>query len=388
MNHLQDSEQITMIRDSVKSFVEKEMPRDKVKQWDKDNYFPRDVFDKLVEMGCMGLTVPEQYGGSGPDITSTVVIIEELCARSMSVGCAYIQSSCYAGLNLLEVASPEQREQLLPKVASEGLMFAYGLSEPDVGSDVASVRTSALRQGDTVIVNGAKRFCSGAAISDYIYTLVRTGPAEDRYNNLSLVLIPPNTAGVIMEPQDTLGLKGGGTYDVSFSDVEVPVENIVGGEAGWNEGWSKLAGPGLDIEKVEVAAMALGIATAAVEDAWNYSQERIQFGKAICTIQSIRHMLADAKTKLEACRLMTYNAAWLVDQKQSAAVETAMTKLFVCDTCRDIVLSCQQVMGAYGYVRDFDMERYVRDILVMPILGGSSAIQKNNICNRLKLPRK
>jgi alkylation response protein AidB-like acyl-CoA dehydrogenase len=388
MNHLQDSEQVTMIRDSVKSFVEKEMPRDKVKQWDKDNYFPRDVHDKLVEMGCMGLTVPEEYGGSGRDITSTVVIIEELCARSMSVGCAYIQSSCYAGLNLLEVASPEQRDRLLPRVANEGLMFAYGLSEPDVGSDVASVRTSAVRKGDTIIVNGAKRFCSGAAISDYIYTLARTGPVEDRYNNLSLILIPPDTPGVLLEPQDTLGLKGGGTYDVSFSDVQVPVENIVGGEDGWNEGWNKLAGPGLDIEKVEVAAMALGIATAAVEDAWNYSQERIQFGKAICTIQSIRHMLADAKTKLEACRLMTYNAAWLVDQNKSVAVETAMTKLFVCDTCRDIVLSCQQVMGAYGYVRDFDMERYVRDILVMPILGGSSAIQKNNICNRLKLPKK
>jgi alkylation response protein AidB-like acyl-CoA dehydrogenase len=148
-----------------------------------------------------------------------------------------------------------------------------------------------------------------------------------------------------------------------------------------------LAGPGLDIEKVEVAAMALGIAKAAVSDAWDYAQERVQFGKPICTIQSIRHMLADAKTKLEACRLMTYNAAALVDEGKPAAVETSMAKLFVCDTARDIVLSCQQILGAYGYVRDFDMERYVRDILVMPILGGSSAIQKNNICNRLRLPR-
>ncbi len=388
MNHLQETEEVSMIRDSVRSFVEKEMPRDKVKQWDKDNDFPRDVHDKLAQMGCMGLTVPQEYGGSGRNITATVVVIEELCARSMSVGCAYIQSSCYAGLNLVEVASPAQQDRLLPKVATEGMMFAYGLSEPDVGSDVASVRTSAVRQGDRIIVNGAKRFCSGAAISDYIYTLVRTGPVEDRYNNLTLLLIPPTAPGVLLEPQDTLGLKGGGTYDVSFTDVEVSVESIVGGESGWNQGWTKLAGPGLDIEKVEVAAMALGIATAAVEDAWNYSQERIQFGKPICTLQSIRHMLAEAKTQLEACRLMTYNAAWMVDQNQPAAVETAMTKLFVCDTCRDIVLRCQQVMGAYGYVRDFDMERYVRDILVMPILGGSSAIQKNNICNRLKLPRK
>ncbi len=387
MNHFEESEQTAMIRSSLKSFVEKEMPRDLVKRWDKGNYFPRDVHDKLVEMGCMGLTVSEQYGGSGKDIVATVVVIEELCSRSMSVGCAYIQSTCYAGLNLEEVASEQQKELLLPKVAQEGLMFAYGLSEPDVGSDVASVRTSATRDGDTLVVNGSKRFCSGAAISDYIYTLVRTGPADQRYKNLSLVLIPPTTPGVLLEPQDTLGLKGGGTFDVNFADVEVPVANIVGGEEGWNRGWEKLAGPGLDIEKVEVAAMALGIARAAVDDAWAYAQERIQFGKPICTLQSIRHMLADAKTRLEACRLMTYNAAYLVDQGRPAAVETAMAKLFVCETARDIVLSCQQILGAYGYVGDFDMERYVRDILVMPILGGSSAIQKNNICNRLKLPR-
>lgn len=387
MNHFEESEQTAMIRSSLKSFVEKEMPRDLVKRWDKENYFPRDVHDKLVEMGCMGLTVSEQYGGSGKDIAATVVVIEELCSRSMSVGCAYIQSTCYAGLNLEEVASEQQKEMLLPKVAQEGLMFAYGLSEPDVGSDVASVRTSATRDGDTLVVNGSKRFCSGAAISDYIYTLVRTGPVDQRYKNLSLVLIPPTTPGVLLEPQDTLGLKGGGTFDVNFADVEVPVANIVGGEEGWNRGWEKLAGPGLDIEKVEVAAMALGIARAAVDDAWAYAQERIQFGKPICTLQSIRHMLADAKTRLEACRLMTYNAAYLVDQGRPAAVETAMAKLFVCETARDIVLSCQQILGAYGYVGDFDMERYVRDILVMPILGGSSAIQKNNICNRLKLPR-
>ncbi|CAA0102986.1 Acyl-CoA dehydrogenase [Halioglobus japonicus] len=387
MNHFEESEQTAMIRSSLKSFVEKEMPRDLVKRWDKENYFPRDVHDKLVEMGCMGLTVSEQFGGSGKDIAATVVVIEELCSRSMSVGCAYIQSTCYAGLNLEEVASEQQKEMLLPKVAQEGLMFAYGLSEPDVGSDVASVRTSATRDGDTLVVNGSKRFCSGAAISDYIYTLVRTGPVDERYKNLSLVLIPPTTPGVLLEPQDTLGLKGGGTFDVNFADVEVPVANIVGGEEGWNHGWEKLAGPGLDIEKVEVAAMALGIARAAVDDAWAYAQERIQFGKPICTMQSIRHMLADAKTRLEACRLMTYNAAYLVDQGRPAAVETAMAKLFVCETARDIVLSCQQILGAYGYVGDFDMERYVRDILVMPILGGSSAIQKNNICNRLKLPR-
>lgn len=376
-----------MIRNSLSAFVENEMPRHLAQKWDKENHFPQDVFNKLAELGWMGLTVPEEYGGSGRDILGTVAAIEELCSRSMAVACGYIQSTCYAGLNLVEVASEEQKAELLPKVAAQGLMFAYGISEPDVGSDVASVRTTAVKDSERVVINGNKRFCSGAAISDYIYTLVRSGPAEDRYKNLSLILIPPTTPGVLLEPQDTMGLKGGGTFDVTFTDVEVPLKNIVGGEEGWNKGWSKLVGPGLEIEKIEVAAMALGIARAAVDDAWAYSQERVQFGKPICTIQSIRHMLADVKTKLEACRMMTYNAARLANEGQPVGVQAAMAKLFVCDTARDIVLTCQQVFGAYGYVKDFDMERYVRDILVMPILGGSSAIQKNNICNLLKLPR-
>ena len=387
MQNHDESEHVAMLRDTLRRFIDKEMPRKLVRQWDRNVYFPRDVHDKLVALGLTGLTVAEEYGGTGRDITAMIVVIEELSARSMSVASGYIQSACYAALNIAEVASEEQKRSLLPRVANEGLMVAYGFSEPDVGADIASVRTTARREGDTVIVNGSKRFCSGAAISEYIYAIVRTGPVEDRYHNLSILLIPPDAPGVTLESQETLGLKGGGTYDVSFNEVAIPAANIVGGDEGWNKGWPKVVGAGLDIEKIEVAAMALGIARAAIDDAWDYSQQRLQFGKPICTIQSIRHMLAEAKTRWEACRLMTYNAARLVDLQRPATVETSMAKLFVCDTARDIVLSCQQVMGAYGYVGDFDMERYVRDILVMPILGGSSAIQKNNIANRLKLPR-
>ena len=385
--HAGDAEHIAMLRDTLRRFMAREMPRDLIRQWDRKNQFPRDIHDKLVALGVTGLTVPEEYGGSGRDITATIMVIEELCSRSMAVGCAYIQSSCYAGLNLAEVGSEAQKRDLLPRVASQGMMFAYGFTEPDVGSDLASVRTTAERRGDRLVINGAKRFCSGAAISDYIYALVRTGPVEARHRNLSLVLVPPTAPGVSLMPQDTMGLKGGGTFDVSFDDVEVPVSDVVGGEEGLNQGWPKLVGPGLDIERIEVAAMALGIASGAVREAWDYAQSRVQFGKPICTIQSIRHMLSDVRTRLEACRLMVYNAARLIDAHRSAAVETAMAKLFVCETARDVVLTCQQVMGAYGYVGDFDMERYVRDILVMPILGGSSAIQRNNIANLLRLPR-
>ena len=216
---------------------------------------------------------------------------------------------------------------------------------------------------------------------------MRSGEADARYQNLTLVLVPPGAEGVTVEPQRALGLKGSATADVTFNEVRLPASSIMGGEKGWNAAWGMLVGPGLDVEKIEVAAMALGIARAAVEDAWEYSRQREQFGKPICTLQSVRHMLAEVKTQLEACRLLTYDSAARLAQGQDAGVATSMAKLFVSDTAVEIVLTCQRVLGAYGYVGDGDMERYVRDVLAMPIIGGSSAVQKNNISNRLKLPR-
>ncbi|NRA09890.1 MAG: acyl-CoA dehydrogenase family protein [Myxococcales bacterium] len=387
MEPLTEPEHVVLLRETLRRFVADEMPRRLARQWDQRDEFPREVFARLASLGVMGLTVPEAYGGVGPDVVATMATIEELASRSMAICSPYIQSACYAGMNLAELGSEEQKRDLLPRVAAGEMMFAYGISEPDVGADVASVKTTARREGDAVVVNGAKRFCSGAAFSDYIYTLVRSGEADARYQNLTLLLVPPDAAGVTVEPQRALGLKGSATADVTFRDVRLPASSIMGGEKGWNAGWGMLVGPGLDVEKIEVAAMALGIARAAVEDAWEYSQQREQFGKPICTLQSIRHMLAEVKTRLEACRLVTYDAAARIDQGQEVGVATSMAKLFVSDSAVEIVLTCQRVLGAYGYVGDGDMERYVRDVLAMPIIGGSSAVQKNNICNRLKLPR-
>jgi alkylation response protein AidB-like acyl-CoA dehydrogenase len=321
-------------------------------------------------------------------MVAAIATIEELSSRSIGMASAFIQCSCYAGLNILESGSMEQKNELLPRVANGELLFSYGISEPDVGGDVASVLTIAKLDNDEVIINGSKRWCSGVLIANYIFTLVRSGPADERYRNLSIVLVPPDIKGISIIPQNTMGLKGtGGTCDVYFDDVRVPQSNILGGLEGWNNGWSKIISTGLDVEKIEVSALALGIARAAIDDAWQYSQERIQFGKPICHNQSIRHMLSDSKTKLEACRLMTYQGAWLANQNTESSIQMSMAKLFVTETARDIVLTCQEVLGAYGYVKDFDMERYVRDILVMPIIGGSSAMQKNNIANRLNLPK-
>jgi alkylation response protein AidB-like acyl-CoA dehydrogenase len=324
----------------------------------------------------------------GRQVTQTVVTIVELAKRSTAMAGLYIMNSCYGSLNVAMEGTAAQKERFLPALLRGETIVAYGLSEPDVGADLASVKTHAERRGDKVVLNGYKRWCSGANFADYMLMLVRSGDPAARYKNLSMVFVPTDTPGITMKIVDTMGVRGLPTNDVILEDVEVPFDNVLGGEAFWNNGWSLLAGPALEIEKLETPALALGVAEAAVAEAWEYSQQRKQFGVPICTIQSIRHMLADVQTKLQACRLMLYSAAAKVDANLTSAVDTSMAKLFVSDTACDIVLTCQKILGAYGYAHGFAMERYVRDILIMPIWGGSSAIQKNNITNLMRLPRK
>lgn len=382
-----EPEHIGMLRESIRKMLDRHATREMMAQWDRDDKVPRSLMGPIAELGVCGMTVPEEYGGLGRDVLATMVTVEELSRRSMVIGTLYLMNACYGAMNILASGSEEQKQRLLPKMAAGEILFAYGLSEPDVGSDLASVRTRAERRGDKVIINGTKRWCSGAESADYIYALVRSGPAEDRYRNLSLVLIPPHAKGVTLTHIPAMGARGLNTNDVTLDNVEIGIEDVVGGEAGWNQGWAKLAGPALEVEKLEVAAMALGIAAQAVDDAWDYAQTRQQFGTRICAHQSIRHMLAEAQTKLAAARLMLYRGCWLADNDLPCSVETSMAKLHVCESGLEIVLSCQKILGAYGYASGFDMERYVRDMLLMPIIGGSTAIQKNNIANRLGLPK-
>ena len=378
-----EGEHIGHLRTMLQRFVEKEMPRAKAAEWDKANHFPRDVFAKLAALGVMGLTVPEEHGGAGRDIVATMVVIEELSKRSLAVSVPYIMAACYAGMNVVECASEAQKARLLPKIAAGETLFAYGWTEPDVGADLASVRSTAVREGDRLIVNGAKRFCSGAAISDYIYALVRTGPKEARHANLSFVLVPPDAPGVTIEPIDALGMKGAATTDVVFENVSIPLDHLIGEEAGWNRGWSMLTGAGLDVEKLEVAAISVGIAEAAYQDAWDYAHQRNQFGKPIGHYQSIQHKLAEMATQIHSARLMLYDAALLADAHAPCGMETSMAKLHATEAARSVALEAQTICGAYGYVKEFDVERYVRDALLMPIIGGSSAIQRNNIYKAL-----
>jgi len=383
---LAEPEHIRLLRDATRRFVDQRMPRAAAKKWDKENIFPRDVFAELGKMGIMGLTVPAEYGGQGVDIPATMAVIEELAKRSSAIACPYIMSACYAGMNLVESGSDGQKHAFLPKVAKGEFLFAYGLSEPNVGGDLAMVETTARREGNRILLNGTKRWCTGAHIADYVFCLARTGPKDDRYKNLTILLVDPKSKGVTIRPLDHLGIRGVETNDAIFDDVELGEDAILGGVQMWNQGWRQLAGRALEVEKLELSAVALGLAEAAIADALEYAETRVQFGKPIAAHQAIRHTIADVKTKALAMRLMLYHAADLVQDRKPSATESSMTKLFCCEGAAEITLACQRVMGAYGLSDLTDMERYVRDAISLPIVGGSSNMQKNNIANRLKLP--
>ena len=355
------SPEVLMLRESLRRLLDDIAPPEQCAEWDRSDRLSPHLILALAELGACGLSVDEAYGGSGKDVPALLMVVEELARRSMALAGLYVMCVSYAGLNLSELGSETQKQRL--------------------------VRTRAERTGDRIVINGVKRWCSGAEFADYIYALVRSGPAEDRHRNLSFVLIPRDAPGVSMTTTDTMGIRGVPTNDVNFDNVEISMSEVMGEEAGWNQGWSQLAGPTLEVEKLQPSAMAMGLAEAMVEEAWTYSQERVQFGKRICGHQAVRHQLADVKTRLQTCRLMLTNAADLVRRGEPSAVQTSMTKLYLAETIRGIALDCQTIMGAYGYAHGFSMERYVRDALVLPIFGGSSAIQRGNIANLLRLPR-
>ena len=383
-----EAEHIAEIRRQMQRFVAAEAPREKRAQWDREHRFPRDAYRRLADLGVMGLTIDEAYGGAGQDIVAAVAVIEELCRAGVFLAGPYIHTAFYGGMNISENGSEEQKRTLLPKLARGEITFAYGLSEPNVGGDLASVETRAeQRDGGAILLNGAKRWCTGADFADYIYCLVRSGPPEERYRNLSFLLVPTDAPGLSMQPIEHVNLRYTLSSDVYFDNVELPMTAVVGGAQMWNQGWRQLAGRALDVEKIEIAAANFGIAQAALEEAWAYAEQRVQFGKPISGHQAIRHKLVTARTKLQACRHLLYHAAWLANEGRPCAAETSMAKLFCADTGVEIALACQQVMGAYALSDGYDMERHVRDLLGMPIVGGSSDMQRNNLASLWRLGR-
>lgn len=385
VNTLPEAEHVTALRSQLRRFVSERTSREKRRAWDRTHDWPRDLFRELCDMGVCGLTIAEEHGGLGQDIVAAVAVIEELARAGPFLAGPFIHCAFYGGMNISENGSQAQKADLLPKLARGELLFAYGLSEPDVGGDLSSVKTRGRIEGDVLVINGSKRWCTGADWADYIYCLINTAPDAPRREALTFVLIPGKAAGVSTIPIEHVNLRYTASCDVHFDDVRVPLGAVVGGPEKLNKAWGMLAGRALDVEKLEVAACTFGFAQAALEEAWIYAQQRVQFGKAIAGHQAVAHRLVTARTKLEACRHMLYHAAHLANDGKPCGVETSMAKLFIADTGVEIGLACQQVMGAYALSDAYDIDRNVRDLLGMPIVGGSSDMQRNNLAGLWRL---
>ncbi|NBM17892.1 acyl-CoA dehydrogenase family protein [Streptomyces sp. GC420] len=361
----------------TRELAEKELaPR--VAEAEAGEKFPRDVFRSLGRAGLLGLPYPEEYGGSGQPYEVYLQMLEEMGAvwSSVGVGVSVHALSCFA---LAVFGTGEQRREWLPDMLGGELLGAYCLSEPHAGSDPAAMRTRAVRDGDHYVVNGAKAWTTHGGHADFYTVMART--SEDRSHGISCFLIPADTPGLSADPPERkMGLTGSATATMRFDDVRVPVERRIGAEG---QGL-QIALAGLDSGRLGIAAVATGLAQGALDHALRYARERETFGKPIIEHQGLAFVLADMAAAVDAARAVTLAAARLKDLGLPFGREAAVAKMTATDNAMKVTTDAVQVLGGYGYTRDFPVERYMREAKVMQIFEGTNQIQRMVISRALK----
>jgi alkylation response protein AidB-like acyl-CoA dehydrogenase len=369
-----------MFREAVHEFVAKEV-KPRARHTDEAAEFNWEATRKMGPLGLLGLSVPEEYGGAGLDALSAALAVEQLGWGCGSTGLAIAAHNGLACSPLAAFGSHQLKQRFLEPIASgRGRLGALALTEPGAGSDLAGgVRTAARREGDEWVINGTKMWCTNASIADLIVTLVRTGPGTGS-NSLSLIVVPTDSPGLhIAPPEKKMGLKGSPTHAVTYDNVRVPADNLVG-EAG--RGLQQTLAT-LDGGRIGIGALCVGLAQAAFEEAVRYAKEREAFGKPIAQHQAIQWMIADSATEIEAARLMVYRAAWLKAQARPYTIAASMGKLLASEVCERVCFKAIQVHGGYGYSAEFPVERIYRDQRLMTIGEGTSEIQRLVIARRV-----
>jgi alkylation response protein AidB-like acyl-CoA dehydrogenase len=332
-----------------------------------------DAIRKMPGLGLTNLQVPEAYGGSAMDTISAAVAVEEIGRACGSTG---LSISAHNGLGcgpIVNWGSDEQKASYLPPLVKAEALGALALTEPQAGSDLANgVQTSARREGDCWVINGQKAWITNARYAASIITLVRTSP-DAGTSGFSMIIVPTNSEGLIIHPPERkMGLKGSPTHMISYEQVRVPLENVLGDEGrGFQQTMQTL-----DSGRISIGALSVGLAQAAFEEAVQYARQREAFGKPIAQHQAIQWMLADAATEIEAARLLVYKAAWLKDQALPYSKMAAMAKLFASETAEKVARNAIQIHGSYGYSREYPVERIYRDQRLMTIGEGTSEIQR------------
>ena len=359
------------IREMAKDFAEKTLAPI-AGEIDKTEAFPMDVVKTMADMGFLGLKIPEEYGGLGLDMRSYVCVMEEIAKKCATATLFISSANSLSTAPIVISGTPEQKEKYLPGVAAGESLIAFGLTEPNAGSDAASMTTRAVEDGDSYILNGRKCFITMAPIADQCIVYAKTDP-EKGAKGITCFMVDMNLPGVSCgRHEEKMGQRGVPVSDILLEDVHVDKSCVLGEvDLGFINAMKTLS-----VGRVGVAAMCLGIAQEAIDLAVSHTKDRVQFGKPLCRNQAIAFMLADMETKLNAARGLVYNAAWLMDNGQPADKAASMAKYFAAETAIEIVNKSLQLHGGYGYSQEYEIERLYRDVRITSIYEGSSQIQQ------------
>jgi butyryl-CoA dehydrogenase len=360
-----------MIKETARDFAEKEL-RPIASKIDEEASFPAENVKKLGELGFMGMMVPEEFGGAGLDCVSYALAIEEISRVCASTGVIMSVNNSLVCQPILDLGTPEQKKKFLPDLAKGRKLGAFSLTEPEAGSDAGNIQTTAALDGANYVINGTKIFVTSGGKADVVLLFASTDKAA-KAKGLSAFLIEKGMPGFkIGKKENKMGIRGSETSELIFEDCKVPKENLLG-QAGAG---FRIAMKTLDGGRIGIASQAVGIAQAAMEAAVKYSKERKQFGKPICEFQAIQWMLADMAVEVEAARLLTLKAAFTKDKGLGFTKEAAMAKLFASETAVKTAINAVQVHGGYGYMKEYDVERYFRDSKITEIYEGTSEVQR------------
>ena len=366
------------IQKAVRDFVKGEFDKDLALELSKNHEFPKKIWQKAGEIGLIGVHFPEEYSGQGLGSLEDILVIEELCRGDSSIGSAVALSS-FASELIVHYGSDEMKEKFLPKVAEAQMLSAGAFTEPDHGSDITFMNTTAVKDGDEWVVNGGKTFITNGGLAGFYSVMCQTDPdAKPSYRGISLILVEADREGLsTMDVGDKMGITTMSTTEVILKDVRVPLSNLIGEEG---KGFYHVL-HFFDESRIQVAAQALGIAQGAYDRALDYVKKREQFGKKIAQFQATQHKLADMITKIELARLITYKAAWNFDQGRIDPKLTSMAKMYAARTAVEVADEAIQLLGGYGYMTEYEVERFYRDAKITEIYEGTKEIQKNTIAS-------
>jgi acyl-CoA dehydrogenase len=369
------------IQKAVRDFVKGEFKKEVIAELIEKHEYPVKIWKKAAELGFIGIHFPEKYSGMGLGCLENILVAEELARGDSTVGCCLLIAD-FASEIVLHNGSEEQKAKWLPKVAEGQCLSCGAFTEPNHGSDITTVETTAVKDGDQWVINGSKIFITNSGpLAGFYCTLCQTDPnAQPGYRGMSLILVEADRPGLsYQDVGKKMGITLSYTSEVIFKDVRVPLENLIGQE---NKGFYQLM-HFFDESRILVAAQALGTAQGAFDRALTYVKDREQFGKKIAQFQSTQHKLADMATKIETARLLVYKAAWNFDQGRIDPKLTSMAKMYAARTAVEVSDEAIQLLGGYGYMQEYEVERFYRDAKITEIYEGTKEIQKNTIASYL-----